>query len=57
MAQFGHSLAPFSRETSALVDFIMSRVFPVSASLTGEDKAGLLQIKQDAEKNSHLLRR
>jgi hypothetical protein len=29
----------------------MSKDCPVSASLTGDDKAKLLKIKQDAEKN------
>jgi hypothetical protein len=33
------------------VDFIMSKDCPVSASLTDADKARLLQVKQDAEKN------
>ncbi len=39
------------REAPALVDFIMSKDCPVSASLTEDDKARLLKIKQDAEKN------
>jgi hypothetical protein len=37
-------------EAPALVDFIMSKNCPVSASLTDGDKAKLLKIKQDAEK-------
>lgn len=44
-------LAATGREASALVDFIMSKDCPVSAALTGDDKAKLLKIKQDAEKN------
>jgi hypothetical protein len=43
-------LASTEREAPALVDFIMSEDCPVSASLTGDDKAALLKIKQDAEK-------
>jgi uncharacterized protein YjbI with pentapeptide repeats len=43
-------IAATGRETPALVDFIMSKDCPVSASLTGDDKATLLKIKQDAEK-------
>ena len=43
-------LAETGREAPALVDFIMSKDCPVSASLTDEDKAKLLKIKQDAEK-------
>jgi hypothetical protein len=35
---------------AALVDFIWSKDCPVSASLTEDDKAELLKIKQDAEK-------
>jgi hypothetical protein len=38
------------REAPALVDFIMSKGCPVSASLTDDDKAKLLEIKQKAEK-------
>jgi uncharacterized protein YjbI with pentapeptide repeats len=37
------------REAPALVDFIMSKDCPVSAELTEDDKATLLEIKQDAE--------
>ena len=37
-------------EASALVDFIMSKDCPVSASLTDGEKANLLHIKQDAQK-------
>jgi uncharacterized protein YjbI with pentapeptide repeats len=37
------------QEAPALVDFIMSKDCPVSASLTGDDKWHLLKIKQDAE--------
>jgi uncharacterized protein YjbI with pentapeptide repeats len=37
------------REVPALVDFIMSKDCPVSASLTDNDKAKLLKIKQEAE--------
>ncbi|MGH6834804.1 MAG: pentapeptide repeat-containing protein [Methylocella sp.] len=40
------------REAPRLVDFIMSKNCPVSASLTDDDKAKLLKIKQDAEKKS-----
>jgi hypothetical protein len=46
----GGQLRQASREAPALVDFIMSKDCPVSASLTGDDKAKLLKIKQDAEK-------
>ena len=38
------------REAPALVDFIMSKDCPVSASLTDADKANLLRIKQNALK-------
>lgn len=37
-------------EAPTLVDFIMSTDCPVSTSLTDDDKAKLLAIKQDAEK-------
>jgi uncharacterized protein YjbI with pentapeptide repeats len=46
--------APFSRlgaagpETPTLVDFIMSKECPLSPSLTADDKAKLLRIKEDA---------
>jgi hypothetical protein len=40
-------LARTGREAPALVDFIMGKDCPVSASLTDDDKAKLLQIKQD----------
>jgi uncharacterized protein YjbI with pentapeptide repeats len=43
-------LADTGREAPALVDFIMSNACPVSTSLTDDDKAKLLKIKQDAEK-------
>ncbi|MGH6842600.1 MAG: hypothetical protein ACREDV_10995 [Methylocella sp.] len=43
-------LAATGREAPALVDFIMSKDCPVSAALTGDDKARLLQIKQNEEK-------
>jgi uncharacterized protein YjbI with pentapeptide repeats len=43
-------LAAAGREASALVDFIMSKDCPVSAALTDDDNASLLQLKQDAEK-------
>ncbi len=42
-------LANTAREASALVDFIMSPKCPVSASLTDDDKAKLLEIKRVAE--------
>jgi hypothetical protein len=45
-------LADPGREAPALVDFIMSKDCPVSASLTDDDRAKLLEIKQDAEKES-----
>jgi hypothetical protein len=45
-------LAATGREAPALVDFIMSKDCPVSAALTDDDKAKLLEIKQDAEKKS-----
>jgi hypothetical protein len=45
-------LAETGHEAPALVDFIMSKACPVSASLTGDDKATLLKIKQDAEQIS-----
>jgi uncharacterized protein YjbI with pentapeptide repeats len=44
-------LAATGREAPALVDFILSKDCPVSASLTEDDKARLLKIKQDAEKD------
>jgi hypothetical protein len=40
------------REAPALVDFIMSKDCPVSASLTDDDRAKLLKIKQDADQIS-----
>jgi hypothetical protein len=43
-------LAETGREAPALVDFIMSEKCPVSTSLTDDDKAKLLKIKQTAEK-------
>ncbi len=43
-------LSMAGREAPALVDFIMSKDCPVSASLTDEDKAKLLKIKQDSKK-------
>ncbi|MDQ6866968.1 MAG: pentapeptide repeat-containing protein [Pseudomonadota bacterium] len=45
-------LARTGREAPALVDFIMSKDCPVSASLTVDDRAKLLKIKQDAEQKS-----
>jgi hypothetical protein len=42
-------LAETDREAPGLVDHIMSKDCPVSASLTDDDKATLLKIKQDAE--------
>lgn len=45
-------LANTGREAPALVDFIMSKDCPVSASLSNDDKAKLQRIKQDAIKNS-----
>jgi uncharacterized protein YjbI with pentapeptide repeats len=39
------------REAPELIEFIMSKDCPVSASLTEDDKAKLLKIKQAAEKN------
>ena len=45
-------LAKTGRESPALVDFIMSKDCPVSASLTANDKAKLLKIKQNAEQKS-----
>jgi len=36
-------------ETPTLVDFILSKECPVSALLTGDDRAKLLQIKQEIE--------
>jgi uncharacterized protein YjbI with pentapeptide repeats len=50
-SQWGRN--PFNEarpEMPALVDFIMSKDCPVSASLTGPDQAKLLRIKRDAEK-------
>jgi hypothetical protein len=41
---------PRPSEAPALVDFILSKQCPVSAALTDDDKAHLLKIKQDAEK-------
>jgi hypothetical protein len=43
-------LADTGREAPALVDHIMSKNCPVSAALTDDDKAKLLQFKQFAEK-------
>ena len=39
-----------SSEAPALVDFIMGKDCPVSASLTDADKESLLRIKQEATK-------
>lgn len=46
----GERLRHTDREAPALVDFIMSKDCPVSASLTDNDRADLLKIKQDADK-------
>jgi hypothetical protein len=43
-------LAATGREAPALIDVIMSKDCPVSAALTDDDNASLLQLKQDAEK-------
>ena len=45
-------LAQTGREAPALVDFVMSKDCPVSASLTDDDKAKLLRIKKVAEQIS-----
>jgi hypothetical protein len=45
---FHARLADVGPEAPALIDFIMSKGCPVSASLTDADKALLLRIKQDA---------
>jgi hypothetical protein len=45
-------LAHTGRLAPALVDFIMSKDCPVSASLTADDNTKLLKIKQDAEQIS-----
>jgi uncharacterized protein YjbI with pentapeptide repeats len=50
-------LAAAGSEAPALVDFIMSKDCPVSASLTDADKARLLWIKRDAIKRSGTPRR
>jgi hypothetical protein len=42
-------LSSTGREAPELVDITMSKRCPVSASLTSDDKAKLLKIKQDAE--------
>jgi hypothetical protein len=42
-------LAATGHKSPAFVDFIMSKECPLSASLTDDDKARLLEIKQDAE--------
>jgi uncharacterized protein YjbI with pentapeptide repeats len=47
-----HRLADTGREAPAVVDSIMSNDCPVSASLTEDDKARLLEIKQSSEQNS-----
>jgi hypothetical protein len=52
LRRISERLAATQREAPALIDFIMSNSCPVSASLTGEDKAQLLKIKQEAEKES-----
>ena len=41
-------------EAPGLVDFIMSKDCPVSASLTDADKAKLLRIKQEALPRSRI---
>ena len=45
-------LAQTGRLAPALVDFIMSKDCPVSASLTANDNTKLLKIKQEAEQES-----
>jgi hypothetical protein len=45
-------LAAAGPEAPALIDFIMSKDCPVSALLTDDDKAKLLQIKRDAIKEA-----
>ena len=47
---FEARLADAGPEAPALIDFVMSKDCPVSASLTEADKARLLQIKRDAAK-------
>jgi hypothetical protein len=47
---------PTGPEAPALVDFIMSKDCPVSASLTGDDEANLLKSSKTQRKNSHLRR-
>jgi uncharacterized protein YjbI with pentapeptide repeats len=49
---FPSRLATAGPEAPALIDFIMSRDCPVSTSLTDDDRANLLRIKQDAEKTA-----
>jgi pentapeptide repeat protein len=43
-------IAATGPESSELVDFVMNKECPVSASLTESDKTNLLQIKRDANK-------
>jgi uncharacterized protein YjbI with pentapeptide repeats len=50
VAGYRGQLFKTGREAPALIDFIMSKDCPVSASLTDDDKAKLLEIKQEAEK-------
>jgi hypothetical protein len=45
-------LAATGHKAPALVDSIMSKDCPVSAALTGDDKAKLLEIKQSSEQDS-----
>ena len=47
---FHSRLAAAGPEAPALIDFIINKDCPVSASLTDDDKADLLRIKQDAIK-------
>jgi hypothetical protein len=49
---YDRRLRQTNREAPRLVDLIMSKECPVSASLTDGDKAELLKVKQDAEQYS-----
>jgi hypothetical protein len=42
-------LAAAGREAPALIDHIMSPACPVSAALTEDDKARLLEVKKEAK--------
>jgi hypothetical protein len=51
-SSWNNRIADAGPEAPALIDFIMSKDCPVSASLTEADRAMLLRIKQDVIKEA-----